>query len=150
MTKISKAYANPADAALLDTLCAVNNARQPARAAMDNNALAHDFILAAQVYQVELHYARMQSDPASPLRQSYEAACKPVPAPVRGEVPDLLKNRIQAELALLETRPQGFESLDRMIETGRRYMRTRPDLALTLDLPLPEKLWNQVKRGLNL
>lgn len=135
------------ETALVDTLCAVNNARRPARAAMATSALARDFIYAAQQYQVDLRYAYITQNPASPLRRAYELARHPVPCPVKGEIPDLMKNRIRAELALLDGHEPGLQSLDQMIATGCRYMRSRPDLALTLDLPLPEKLWNRVKLG---
>lgn len=140
----------PADTLLVQTMCAVYNARTPARAAMDNNRLAHDFITAAQHYQVELRYAYLGSPAASPFRHAYEASLRRSPMPVKGAVPDLLKNRVEAELALVQGRAEAINRLDRMVESGCRYMRTCPDLALTLDLPLPEKIWNQVKRGCGL
>lgn len=139
-------YSNPA---YIDTVCAVSNARQAARIAWyeKNNRLAGQFIIANEEYQTALRNACARLDRDSPLRAAYLAARNRRPCPVKGPVPDFLRNRVEAEIALLQDNPHGQKALEKMITTGKTYMRTRADLALTLHLPLPEKIWNQIKRS---
>lgn len=144
MKTLSKTYARfsaPSSDAVqgVSTLCAVHNARALAREVRETNLLAQNFVLAAQSYQVAIRIACAQSGHDSEQVQTYYEA--------RKALPDATEDLARAELALIQDDQKSLQLLDQMVEAGTVFMRTRPALALTLDLPLPEKLWNRVKLG---
>ncbi len=144
MKTLSKAYARfSAPSSDLDqganTLYAVHKARAPAREARETNKLADNFMVAAQIYQVAIRTACAKNGHDSERVNTYYEARKVLP----GTSDDL----VRAELALIQDNPKSLLLLDQMVEAGTTFMRTQPALALTLDLPLPEKLWNRVKLG---
>ncbi|MGZ9109252.1 MAG: hypothetical protein ACXW4B_10600 [Micavibrio sp.] len=146
MAKLSAAYANSAAPdKTLDLITAVNAARAPARAAYNDSPLAKAFICAAQNYYAALRTQTVQRDAENvPLYAEYFTAF----SAAKSGTPEAERTLVQVEQALCEKFPALSEKRDSMLESGQAFMRTKPVLALQLDLTPSARLWNKAKLAL--
>jgi hypothetical protein len=143
MANLSAAYeVSAAQEKTLDLVTAVNAARAPARAAYETSKLANAFIRAAQTYYATLRTQTVQRDPENAaLYADYFTAF----SAAKTGAPAAERTLAQVEQTLCDKFPALNEKRDAMLETGQAFMRTRPELALQLDLKPAARLWNRVK-----
>jgi hypothetical protein len=129
----------------LDLITAVNAARAPARAAYNDSSLAKAFICAAQNYYAALRTQIVQRDPDNAaLYADYFTAF----SAAKSGTPEAERTLVQVEQALCEKFPVLSEKRGSMLESGQAFMRTKPALALQLDLTPSARLWNKAKLAL--
>lgn len=146
MANLSAVYEKSSQDKTLDLITAVNAARAPARAAYETSPLANAFIRAAQDYQAALrtHTVRRDSE-NTPLYNDYFSAF----TAAKSNTPEAQRRLVELEQAICEKHPALREKHDAMLDAGQAFMRTRPALALQLDLPPAARLWNRVKLALS-
>lgn len=135
----SKKY-NHTDALALHR--AVYAARPAAREAMATSPLARHFITATQEYQVSLLAVAAKTAP------DYWAARAAFVKAAHGDQTARLQAEdtlVRSELKLCEASPALSEKRIIMLESGKAYMQSSPELALMLDLPPTMRVWNHMK-----
>lgn len=146
MAKLSAAYAiSAAQDKTLDLITAVNAARAPARAAYNDSPLAKAFICAAQNYYAALRTQVVQRDPVNAaLYGDYFTAF----SAAKSGTKEAERTLVQVEQALCEKFPALNGMRDSMLDSGQAFMRTKPALALQLDLTPSARIWNKTKLAL--
>jgi hypothetical protein len=121
----------------------VNAARPAAREARAASPLANDFIEAAQDYQASLLAVATRSPAYRNARNDFANAMKSSVDPALCVVAEdaLLRH----EMELCETSPVLARKHAAMLESGKVYMKSTPELALKLDLPPALRVWNHFK-----